>query len=136
MRLLCLQQSMLWGPGSAVGLGCLVHSCSPERAASPPKQCADAPCRPHPCPVPVPQGLGLEPAWDSKIAARVGRWFWGRAARPADKKRLFLEYPSAPVKSPIELPCPSAATMSPGEEEALKRELERLEKGGVGVRRL
>ena len=40
------------------------------------------------------KALGLQPLWDEQVAARMGVWSWGRESRPADKQRLFLEYPS------------------------------------------
>ena len=40
------------------------------------------------------KALGLQPLWDEQVAARLGVWSWGRESRPADKQRLFLEYPS------------------------------------------
>jgi hypothetical protein len=40
------------------------------------------------------KALGLQPLWDERVAARLGVWSWGRESRPADKQRLFLEYPS------------------------------------------
>ena len=36
----------------------------------------------------------MGPLWDEKIANRMGRWFWGKESRPADKRRFYLEYPS------------------------------------------
>lgn len=52
------------------------------------------------------KALCLGPLWDERVAARLGVWYWGRENRPEGKKKLFLEYPSAPVKNPIELPAP------------------------------
>ena len=40
------------------------------------------------------KALDLGPRWDERIALRLGQWYWGRDGRPADKRRLFLEYPS------------------------------------------
>lgn len=36
----------------------------------------------------------MGPLWDEKVAARMGSWFWGKESRPADKRRIYLEYPS------------------------------------------
>ena len=48
-----------------------------------------------PSPLAVPaQALDMGPLWDEKIANRMGRWFWGKESRPADKRRIYLEYPS------------------------------------------
>lgn len=38
-------------------------------------------------------GRPAHPA-ELQIAVRMGRWFWGRESRPADKQKLYLEYPS------------------------------------------
>ncbi|KAL4438015.1 hypothetical protein ABPG77_004236 [Micractinium sp. CCAP 211/92] len=52
------------------------------------------------------KALWLAPRWDEQIAARMGEFFWGLEGRRGEKRRLFLEYPSGPVKNPIELPAP------------------------------
>lgn len=47
------------------------------------------------------KALALDPTWDMQVAARTGRWFWGRDARPADRKRLYLEYPSGECREGV-----------------------------------
>lgn len=42
------------------------------------------------------KALNMGPLWDEQIVGRMGRWYWG-ADRPADKQKLFLEYPTGVV---------------------------------------
>ncbi|KAI3438717.1 hypothetical protein D9Q98_001137 [Chlorella vulgaris] len=73
------------------------------------------------------KALNMGPLWDEQIVGRMGRWYWG-ADRPADKQKLFLEYPTAPVRDPIELPAPRKAVR--GDQDPPKPD----DKPGMGAR--
>ncbi|PSC76683.1 molecular chaperone [Micractinium conductrix] len=81
------------------------------------------------------KAFDLGPRWDERVAARMGQWFWGAESRPVDKRKLFLEYPSAPVKNPIELPAPRppADGQIDGRREAEKAAAEEAAKTGFLV---
>lgn len=44
------------------------------------------------------KALDMGALWDEQVAARMGRFFWGKDARPADKRRIYLEYPSGALQ--------------------------------------
>lgn len=52
------------------------------------------------------KALGLGPRWDQAIAARLGQWYWGAEMPDGRQRKLYLEYPSEPVRNPIETPAP------------------------------
>jgi hypothetical protein len=49
------------------------------------------------------QAFGLEEPWDFNISKRLGRFFRGRAGRPEERRRLYLEHPSR-APTPSEMP--------------------------------
>lgn len=74
------------------------------------------------------KALDMGPLWDEKVAARMGSWFWGKESRPADKRRIYLEYPSARVARTVEEPVPRPRELTASEKDALEQEKKQKER--------
>lgn len=70
------------------------------------------------------KAFGMEDAWDWEISRRRGRRFVLRENRPADKRRLYLEFPSAPPP-PVELPAKQPQPAAPPGKRDDKAEAEK-----------
>lgn len=83
------------------------------------------------------KALNFGSLWDQKIAVRMGNWYWGNDSPSGGKRRHYLEYPSAPVKDPIELPAPKPVNIPASVRAKYEKEqAEAQQAGGVVTKKM